>query len=176
MANLSAITFDVHLHWPQGPRKAALLTFGAKETKNSARLKFELPPFLADRIHVYRSEIAPAVIGRKPDELFVTHRGKPRGQAAIAIAISKTILRHLGVKVTPHQFRHLCAKIILDRNPGAYELVRQILGHSSVKTPVEFYAGIDTLRAGRAHAELVNELRQSNLGRRRHPLAHRREG
>ena len=175
MGNLSAIKFDIHLHWPQGPQKPALLTFGAQETKNSAKLKFELPAFLADRVQVYRDEIAPAIIGRKPDKLFITHGGEPRGQAAIAIAIYKTILRHLGVKLTPHQFRHLCAKLILDRNPGAHELVRQMLGHSSVRTTAEFYAGIDTLRAGRAHAELVNELRQSNLARRRHRHPHRTE-
>jgi integrase len=167
MANLSAIKFDTHLHWPQGQRKPALLTFSAQETKNFARLKFELPAFLADRIQVYRNEIAPALIGQKPAKFFVTHRGKPRSQATIAIAIYKAVLRHLGVKVTPHQFRHLCAKLHLDRNPGAYELVRQMLGHSSVKTTANFYAGVDTLRAGRAHAELVNELRESNLGRRR---------
>jgi integrase len=167
MANLSA--------WPQGPRKPALLTFGAQETKNSARLKFELPALLADRLQVFRSEIAPAVIGRKPDTLFVTHRGEPRSQATIAIAIYKTILRHLGVKLTPHQFRHLCAKRILDRNPGAYEFARQMLGHSSAKTTAEFYAGLDTLRAGRAHAELVNELRESSLGRRRRRHPHRTE-
>jgi integrase len=175
LANLSAIKFDVHLHWPQGPRKPALLTFGAQETKNSARLKFELPAFLADRIQVFRNEIAPAVIGRKPDKLFVTHRGEPRSQATIAIAIYKTILRHLGVKLTPHQFRHLCAKLDLDRNPGAYELVRQMLGHGSAKTTAEFYAGLDTVRAGRAHAELVNELRESNFGRRRRRHPHRTE-
>jgi integrase len=167
MGNLSAIKFDTHLHWPQGPRKPALLTFGAQETKNSARLKFELPAVLADRLLVFRNEIAPAVIGNRPERLFVTRAGEPKRGANIAIAISKTILRHLGVKLTPHQFRHLCAKIILDRNPGAYELVRQMLGHSSVKTTAEFYAGVDTLRAGRAHAELVNALRESNLGRRR---------
>lgn len=175
MGNLSAIKFDTHLHWPQGPRKPALLTFGAQETKNSAKLKFELPAFLADRLQVYRNEIAPEVIGSKPDTLFVTQKGKPRSQAAVAIAIYKTVLRHLGVKLTPHQFRHLCAKLILDRNPGAHELVRQMLGHSSVKTTANFYAGVDTLRAGRAHAELVNALRESNLGRRRRRHPHRTE-
>jgi len=175
MGNLSAIKFDTHLHWPQGPRKPALLTFGAQETKNSARLKFELPAFLADRLQVFRNEIAPAVIGRKPDTLFVTHEGKPRSQATIAIAICKTILRHLGVKLTPHQFRHLCAKRILDRNPGAYEFARQMLGHSSAKTTAEFYAGLDTVRAGRAHAELVNELREPSVGRRRRRHPHRTE-
>jgi integrase len=103
------------------------------------------------------------VIGSKPEHLFITAKGKPRSQAAIAIAIYKTILRHLGLAMTPHQFRHLCAKIILDSNPGAYELVRQMLGHTSTKTTANFYAGIDTVRAGRAHANLIDELRQSGL-------------
>ena len=132
------------------------------ETKNADALKFELSAYLADRLQVYRNEIAPAVIGRKPDMLFVTCQGKAKRQANIAVAIQKTILRYLGVKVTPHQFRRLCAKIILDQNPGAYELVRQMLGHSNSKTAANFYTGINTLRAGRAHANLVNELRGSH--------------
>jgi integrase len=168
MQNLSAIEFDTHLHWPQGQRKPALLIFRRQEVKNDADIKLELPAYLADRVLVYRNEIAPGVIGRKPGRLFVADTGKPRSQATIAIHIQKAIMRHLGVKVTPHQFRHLCAKVILDRNPGAYELVRQLLGQSSQKTAAKFYAGIDTLRAGRAHAALINELRESNLGRGRH--------
>jgi integrase len=71
------------------------------------------------------------------------------------------------VKITPHQFRHLAAKIALDGNPGAYELVRQLLGHKNLSTTTNFYAGIDTRRAGRAHAELVMKLRESQLDRRR---------
>ena len=104
----------------------------------------------------------------RPDAVFVTFRGKPRSQAAIKVAIEKAVLRSLGVKLTPHQFRHLAAKIALDANPGAYELVRQLLGHKNLKTTTNFYAGIDTRRAGRAHANLIMKLRESQLGGRRH--------
>ena len=38
MQNLSAIDFDIHLHWPQGPRRPAPITFRSQETKNSAAL------------------------------------------------------------------------------------------------------------------------------------------
>ena len=99
--------------------------------------------------------------GTRPDAVFVAWTGRPRTQAAITVAIERTVLRWLGVKLTPHQFRHLVAKIILDANPGAYELVRQMLGHKNMKTTTSFYAGIDTRRAGRAHAELIMKLREN---------------
>lgn len=167
MQNLSSLRFDKHLHWPQGRRKPALLTFGNDETKNNVCFEFEIPTPLAERLQIYRNEIAPAVTGQRPDAVFVTFKGKPRTQAAIKIAIERTVLRKLGVKLTPHQFRHLAAKLALDANPGAYELVRQLLAHKNLKTTTNFYAGIDTRRAGRAHANLVMKLRESELGRGR---------
>ena len=167
MENLVALNFKEHLHWPQGRGKPALLVFNADETKNGIPLEFEIPTVLADRLEVYRNEIAPAVTGKRPDAVFVTWAGKPKTQAALTLAIEKTTLRHLGVKLTPHQFRHLAAKIMLDEHPGAYELVRQLLGHKNSKTTTNFYAGIDTRRAGRAHADLVMKLRESNIVRRR---------
>jgi integrase len=167
MQNLASLNFEKHLHWPQGRRKPALLTLRADETKNGAVLEFEVPTVLAERLQVYR-EIAPAVIGERSDSVFVTSTGRPRTQDAMAVAIAKAVRRYLGVKITPHQFRHLAAKFHLDANAGAYELVRQLLGHKNIKTTTDFYAGVDTRRAGRAHAELVTKLRESNLGRARH--------
>jgi integrase len=168
MENLAALNFEQHLHWPQGRGKPALIVFGVDETKNDIPLEYEIPTALAERLQLYRNEIAPAVTGTRPDAVFVTWTGKPRTQGAITVAIEKAVLRHIGVKLTPHQFRHLAAKIILDANPGAYELVRQILGHKNMKTTTNFYAGIDTRRAGRAHADLLMKLRESKIGRKRH--------
>jgi integrase len=83
-----------------------------------------------------RNKIAPTVVGTRPDALFVTWQGKPRTQAAIALSIMKTVLKYVGVRMTPHQFRHLAAKIILD--------------------------GIDTRRAGRAHAKTIARIKKGD--------------
>jgi len=170
MENLAALKFDQHLHWPQGRGKPALLVIRMEETKNESPLEFELPTALADRLYAFRNEIAPAVIGRRPDALFVSRKGQPRALRTIGLAIEKSVLRHVGIKLTCHQFRHIAAKIYLDANPGAYELVRQLLGHKDLKTTTRFYAGIDTRRAGRAHALLVARLREARPARvRRRP-------
>ena len=158
---------DRHLHWPQGQGKPALIVFNGDETKNRVPLEFEISTELADRLQIYRNEIVPAVTGKRPETVFVTWTGEPRTQGAVTLAIERTVLGQLGIKLTPHQFRHLAAKIILDANPGAYELVRQLLGHRNMTTTTNFYAGIDTRRAGRAHADLVMKLRKSGLARRR---------
>src|SRR5262249_55024817 len=114
MQNLSSLRFGKHLHWPQGRRKPALLIVGDDETKNNVRFEFEIPTVLAERLWIYRNEIAPALTGQRSEAVFVTFKGKARTQAAIKIAIERTVLRRIGVKITPHQFRHLAAKFALD--------------------------------------------------------------
>jgi integrase len=162
MRNLTALNFDEHIRWPQGQGKPAIVLFKSDETKNNVPLEFELPIVLSDRLYVYRNKIAPTVVGKRPDHLFLTWRGKPRTQAAIAVAIETTVLKYVGVRLTPHQFRHLAAKIILDANPGAYELVRELMGHKNMQTTTNFYAGIDTRRAGRAHIDLIAKIKNND--------------
>jgi excisionase family DNA binding protein len=170
MENLSTLNFENHLHWPQGHGKPALLVLPGDETKNREPYEAEIPAYLLDRLWVYRDEIAPKVTGKRPDAMFIAWAGTPRGQATLSLAIVKTVRKHLGVEMTPHMFRHLVAKITLDANPGAHELGRQLLGQKNLKTFTNFYAGIDTRRAGRAHADLLMQLRENNIGRRHRRL------
>src|SRR5262245_48974991 len=169
MENLAALTYERHLHWTPGQGRPVLLVIGADETKNHEKLDLELPVTLADRLWKFRTAIGPQVVGSKPSSLFVTSTGTPRGQGTLALAISKTVRSRLGVKLTPHQFRHIAAKIYLDQHPGGFELVRQLLGHKNLKTTIGAYAGINTKRAGRAHAKLLMQLKEQEFApRRRH--------
>jgi integrase len=174
MHNLSALTYDRHLHWTQGPGKPVLLVFGAEETKNGEKIELELPAVLGDRLQTFRNSIAPQVTGSKPDNVFVTWGGTPRGQHTLALAIKNTVRRRLGLQFSPHKFRHIDGKIYLDQNPGGYEVVRQLLGHKNVKTTIAFYAGINTKRAGRAHAQLLMRIREQSLAPTRHRKAKRK--
>ena len=171
--NLAALKFDEHLYWPRGKGKPALIVIREDEVKNEEPLEYELPELLSDRLFAFRNEIAAAVIGRRPDYLFVSRMGKRRTLATLRVAIQRTVIRRVGVKITPHQFRHLGAKIHLDTYHGGYESLRQLLGHRSLKTTTKFYAGPDTRRAGRAHADLIRKLREPKPDRSRRRIRDR---
>lgn len=67
-----------------------------------------------------------------------------------------------GIVLTPHQFRHLAAKLLLDRNPGAFEIVRRLLGHKDIRTTIRFYAQFDMARAAKHFDQEILRLRQEN--------------
>ena len=75
----------------------------------------------------------------------------------VAKLIKDTLRKRAGIVPTPHQFRHLGAKTILDDQPGAHETVRQLLGHKNIKTTSWFYSGMRTRHAGLHHQRLIDE-------------------
>lgn len=83
--------------------------------------------------------------------------GSPKNQATVSGLVTTYLRKRAGIVLTPHQFRHLSAKVVLDAGPGEYETVRQFLGHKSIKTTVGAYAGLDGRRAARRHQQLVEE-------------------
>src|SRR5215469_7158520 len=54
----------------------------------------------------------------------------------------------------PHQFRHLVAKLYLDRHPDAFETVQRLLGHKSRETTMRFYRELDAILAGKRSPRL----------------------
>jgi integrase len=160
LQNLAALTFDVHLFMKEARGAVSSLEVPADEVKNGLEIGFDIP---ADDDHInlakilieYRNRIAPKVIGRRPDRLFVKTDGTPKNQWAVAWMIRKYLRRRAGIEFSPHMFRHLSAKVVLDLEPGNFQTPRQLLGHRSERTTATIYAGISSRRAARHHRELV---------------------
>jgi integrase len=157
LQNLSALTFDVHLFMRDGARATSSLELPTNEVKNKREMAFDIPTDVAKMIIEYRDRIAPKVMGHRPARLFVNIDGTPKGQDAVADLITRYLHKRAGIVLTPHQFRHLSAKVLLDAEPGSFETVRQLLGHASLNTTVAAYAGIDTRRAARHHHHLIQQ-------------------
>ncbi|MDE2284080.1 MAG: tyrosine-type recombinase/integrase [Hyphomicrobiales bacterium] len=173
LQNLTSLRFDVHLFVRQGRGAISTLEIPAEEVKNRRPLAFDLPEPLARMLREYHHEVAPRILGRRTDLLFVNVDGKAKVSQGIGVLITKILRARIGVKQTPHQFRHLSARTILDAEPGSFETVRQLLGHASLSTTVASYTGIDTARASRHHQQLIEStlaaapVRFGGRGRRR---------
>jgi integrase len=153
--NLRALIFDEHVFLRDPNRSISSLEIPADEVKNKTELAFDIPPHIAKMLIEYRDSIAPNVIGRRPERIFVNADGTPKSQAMVAVLIKSYLRKRAGIELTSHQFRHLGAKTVLEVEHGNYETVRQFLGHKSLKTTVGFYAGIDSRRASRHHQRLL---------------------
>ena len=145
--NLARLEFDTHLFMREGAGATSTLELPDHEVKNRTELAFDIPPVVARMLIEYRDRLAPKIIGHRPTRVFVNVDGTPKNQAAVADLIKTYLRRRAGIVLTPHQFRHLSAKVVLDKNPGEFETVKQFLGHKSIKTTVGAYAGIDSRRA-----------------------------
>jgi integrase len=167
LQNLVSLAFDTHLFLREGPRAISTLELPAAEVKNRTELSFDIPSDVARMLVEYRDQVAPKIIGHRPSRLFVTIAGTPKGQLTVAYLITSYLRHRAGIVLTPHQFRHLSAKVVLDAEPGAFETVKQFLGHKSLKTTVAAYAGIDSRRAARRHYQLVERALAAQMPARR---------
>lgn len=70
--------------------------------------------------------------------------GKPRTEGNLGQAISAEVLRHAGLEINPHLFRHIAAYLYLKERPGDFETVRRLLKHKKLQTTMEFYAELSS--------------------------------
>jgi integrase len=167
LQNLAALAFDTHLFVHASAGAISTLELTADEVKNRTELAFDIPPQVAKMLIEYRDRIAPKILGHRPTRLFVNVDGTPKSQATVAWLIATYLQKRAGIVMTPHQFRHLSAKVLLDAQPGGFEIVRQALGHKSDKTTVGAYAGIDSRRAARHHRYLIEQALAAQMPPRR---------
>jgi len=155
MQNLVTLEFETHMFIRTGPGATSTLELPKGEVKNNTDLAYEIPPQIVRMLVEYRERVAPKIIGERPARLFVNVDGTPKVGQALGVLMSTYTRRRAGITLTPHQFRHLSAKVLLDDQPGGFEIVRQLLGHKNLQTTVGSYTGIDTRRAGRQHQHLI---------------------
>jgi integrase len=153
--NLWELEFDRHIFLRSGPGATSTLELDAGEVKNESATGFDIPPHLAKMLFEYRDHIAPQHIGHRPKRLFVLPDGTPKAQSTVSYLICRYARTRAGITLTPHQFRHLSAKVLLDANPGNFEGAKQLLGHKNIKTTL-IYSGINSRRAGRHHQTLID--------------------
>jgi integrase len=161
IGNLVSLNLDRHLsRSTYGSKSIVYLTIPAAEVKNNTDVEAELPEPTVTLLDTYLKECRPILLDSPSPWLFPGRRGRHKVRNALADQITRLILRKTGLSVNPHLFRHIAAKIYLDRNPGAYGLIRTLHGHRSVDTTTLYYCGTETPAAVRHFDEHVLSLRE----------------
>jgi integrase len=158
LGNLVAIRIDQNLIKPGGPKSPFWLSFPHYDVKNRVSLDFtfddELTELIDEYIHQYRPHL---IRGANSDFLFPGASGGPKTANMFSGQITDRIEEVTGLRLTVHQFRHAAAAIYLRHHPGAYEVVKRLLGHRNMQTTINFYCGLETVQANQDFGKMIRE-------------------
>ena len=159
LQNLSQLELGKQLLRPGGPTNPMQLVFTSGEVKNDQPMTFDIPTTVQTLLDEYWQQFRLLLEPGDSNFLFIMLGGARKSADSLRDGVTKAVKRHVGIHMTPHQFRHLAAKLMLDANPGAYLLVQHFLGHKSIKTTIAFYAESQSRNAGRVYDGVLAERR-----------------
>jgi integrase len=170
VGNLARIRIGESLIRPGGSSAPYWLVFPEHDVKNRVPLEFELTAKTTKLIERYLADFRPTLTRScGSDWLFPGEHGNPKDPKTLSSQITQRVRHASGVVLTPHQFRHAAAAILLKRRPGEYELVRRLLGHRSIEVTQRFYAGLESLQATRIFGEMIEKELEERLASRPKP-------
>lgn len=158
LGNLASIELGQNLIKPGGLEKPYWLVFPRYDVKNHVDLEFKFDQLLTDLIDEYIHEFRPALLrGTNASWLFPGEGGQAKNTLMFGKLITVRIQKAIGLRITPHQFRHAAAAVYLKHRPGDYETVRRLLGHRNINTTVRFYCGLQTMEATQQFGKLIRQ-------------------
>jgi integrase len=158
LGNLASIELDQNLIKPGGLNTPYWLVFSNYDVKNKVDLNFQFDQLLTDLIDEYIHEFRPALLrGANATCLFPGEAGQHKNKLLFSKQIIERIQKAVGLRITPHQFRHAAAAVFLKHHPGHYETVRRFLGHRNIQTTIRFYCGLETMQATEEFGKLIRQ-------------------
>jgi integrase len=158
LCNLVSTGLGQNLVKPGGLNTPYWLVFPHYDVKNRIDLNFKFDQPLTDLIDEYVHEFRPVLLrGTNSSWLFPGEGGEPKTRLILGQQITVRIQKAVGLRITPHQFRHAAAAIYLRHRPGDYETVRRLLGHRNIQTTVNFYCGLQTMQATEQFGRLIRQ-------------------
>lgn len=153
LGNLAALSLDKNLVLVG--KDTYHLCFPPQDVKNDVQLEYPLPPAVSEMMGLYLGVFRPRLIRAESTWLFPGEAKGHKTKGTLSEQIIKCIKGEVGIRVTPHQFRHLAAAFILEKKRANYEFVRRVLGHKNLETTINSYVGLETIEAVREFSEIA---------------------
>jgi integrase len=157
LANLAALHLEKNVIRVGGPDPTYHLVIPPEDVKNEEPLEYPLPEIVGEMMGLYLGMFRTRLCRRDNSWLFPGEAGHHKTKGTLSAQIIERITKQLGIRVTPHQFRHLAASFILEKDPANYEFVRRVLGHKNLETTIRFYVGLETVDAVRKFSAMALE-------------------
>lgn len=157
--NLFSIHLEHNLHRPGDGR--VFLVFEEEEVKNDRRIEFELPGRVAAMIDRHLQTRSPYLCPAGTPWLFSRRDGSgPADANYFCTKVKQRIQKEIGLTINMHLFRHIAAQIWLHANPGQYEVVKRLLGHSALSQTLNVYAGFEAGTSAKLFADVIEAARR----------------
>ena len=157
LANLAALHLEKNVVRVGGPEPTYHLVIPPEDVKNDQPLEYPLPKVVSEMLGLYLAVFRPRLCRSDNPWLFPGEGDGHKTKGTLSGQIIERITKALGIRVTPHQFRHLAAAFILEKDPANYEFVRRVLGHKNLETTIKFYVGLETVDAVRKFSAMALE-------------------
>lgn len=136
----------------------------AHEVKNDKDLEFTLPRGLCKYLDIYATRCLPILVRGGSAYLFPNTSGGSKREDGLSVQIKTFIKRETGLIVNAHLYRHLAAKLYLERNPGDYPTVQMLLGHKDLQTTMRAYVGLEQGDAIKRYDQMMDDLLEGGQG------------
>jgi integrase len=163
IANLIAIKIGRHLQ-RQNVGGDYVFVVPGNEVKNGVAVECPFDRELTALIDSYIRDFRGLIPGAKAsDFLFPGAGGWHKHPNSFGTRLANTVHKHVGLRVTAHQFRHAAGAMILKDNPTAHGLVQSLLGHKNVNTTIRYYAALESMGSNKAYGALLRSRVQKSL-------------
>ncbi len=160
IGNLASLDIERHiLRTRAGGKGAVHLVVPEEEVKNGVAIEAKLSADTVRLLDIYLERYRPLLLERSSSRLFPNGSGGSKSRQTRRDQICKFVRSECGLTINPHLFRHIGAKVYLDAHPGAYGVIRLVLGHHSFDTTICVYCGTENAAAMRHFDEHVPHLR-----------------
>ncbi|MCH6205901.1 site-specific integrase [Brucella ciceri] len=162
---LAAMTIDRHLEIAE---HGITLRFSAADMKDKRKRRFPLPeqlvPFMQAYLDVHRQIL---LQGNLSQALWISGRGHDLSIDSITSGLALLTNRVFGLTLRPHSFRSIAATSIATFAPEHVGIIRDILGHASMRMAEQHYNRATAVEASRRQQDVLRGLRREGKKNRR---------
>lgn len=155
-----AMTVDKHIVLAG---EQVILRWAASDMKDKQARDMPLPEGLVDPLRAYLWSWRPVLLGGHPatEALWISQRGAPLNANSYQSGLALYTKRVLGGALRPHAFRHIAATSIAEKNPAEAGIIRDVLGHATIRTSEMYYNRASMRQATAKLQEVVDRVRKS---------------